>query len=358
MPVVRNIAVCTLLAVGATQANGATTPATAASYSKVPFVAGLSIVKAVTTPEGDYEALGVIESLDASGYRVVTSAELPGDDGKPVRRVVPRKVLATDQQSSHRMRPYFQAGDALSFPGTVPGFSISAINDLRTTGKVSYTKVGIARSADGSVVEREHACQLVRVMDATPTRTVLVNGHDTKLPVLHAKGTCASDNGPQPEEFFLVDDPANPITLQYGAARSSVALIRIEYPEPKGSGRTIESALAKKEVAEIYGIYFSFNSADLRPESARVLKEIATVLATHPDWKLRVDGHTDGIGNDAANLDLSKRRAAAVKDALVKRYDSDGQRLSTDGRGESVPQATNETPEGRARNRRVELRRE
>ena len=267
-------------------------------------------------------------------------------------------MLATDQQNSHRMRPYFQAGDALSFPGTVPGFSTVAVNDLRRTGKVSYTKVGIAKSNDGSVVEREHACQLLRVVDAAPSRTVLVNGRDTRLPVLHAKGTCASDNGPQPEEFFLVDDPANPITLQYGAARSSVALIRIEYPEPKGSAMTIESALAKDEVAEIYGIFFSFNSAAIRPESERVLKEIAGMLKAHPDWKLRVDGHTDGIGNDAANLDLSKRRSAAVKTALVSRYGIDGDRLSTGGYGESSPQAPNDTAEGRARNRRVELRRE
>jgi outer membrane protein OmpA-like peptidoglycan-associated protein len=82
------------------------------------------------------------------------------------------------------------------------------------------------------------------------------------------------------------------------------------------------------------------------------------VLKAHPQWKLRIDGHTDGIGNDAANLDLSKRRSAAVKAALVTRYGIEGGRLSTGGYGESRPQATNETPEGRARNRRVELRRE
>jgi outer membrane protein OmpA-like peptidoglycan-associated protein len=358
MPIVRNISICILIAVGFPQPIGATTPATAAAYPKIPFVVGLSIVKAVTTPDGDYEALGVIESIDASGYRVVASTELPGDNGKPVRLVIPRKVLVIDQKNSRRMRPYFQVGDALSFPGTVPGFSTAAVNDLRTAGKASYSKVSVARTADGTPVEREHACQIVRVADTLPARTVLVNGREAKLPLLHAKGTCASDFGPQPEEWVLVDDPANPITVQYGAARSAVALIRIEYPEPKGSGMTIENALAKKEVAEIYGIYFSFNSADIRPESERVLKEIAGVLDTHPDWKLRVDGHTDGIGNDAANLDLSRRRASAVKDALVKRYGSDGRRLSTGGYGESVPQATNETPEGRARNRRVELRRE
>jgi len=104
-------------------------------------------------------------------------------------------------------------------------------------------------------------------------------------------------------------------------------------------------------------VYFSFNSADIRPESERVIKEIAAVMRAHPDWSLQVDGHTDGIGNDAANLDLSKRRAAAVKAALVSRHGIAAGRLSTDGHGESSPQATNETPEGRSRNRRVELRR-
>ena len=357
MPIVRQLA-CVAFAVGCSiQVVGAATPATAATYPKIPFVTGLSIVKAISTPEGDYEALGVIESIDASGYRVAASAELPGDDGKLVRRVIPRKVLAADQQNSHRMRPYFQAGDALSFPGTVPGFSTAAVNDLRRTGKVSYTKVSIAAMSAGTVVASEYACQLVRVVDSFPTRTVLVNGRDTRLPVLHAKGTCAGEDGLTPEEFFLVDDPANPITLQYGAGGSSVALIRIEYPEPKEAPLSIESALAKNEVAEVYGIYFSFNGADIRPESERILKEIAAVLKAHPEWKLRVDGHTDGIGSDAANLDLSKRRAAAVKTALVSQYGIDGGRLSTGGYGESAPQATNETPEGRARNRRVELRR-
>ncbi len=81
MSILRNIAVCTFLAVGSTQSIGATAAATATEYPKIPFVAGLSIVKAVTTPEGDYEVLGVIESLDASGYRVVASTELPGDNG-------------------------------------------------------------------------------------------------------------------------------------------------------------------------------------------------------------------------------------------------------------------------------------
>ena len=78
-------------------------------------------------------------------------------------------------------------------------------------------------------------------------------------------------------------------------------------------------------------------------------------MADHPAWALSVDGHTDNIGGDAYNLDLSKRRAAAVKQALVSRFKIADTRLATSGFGASRPKATNATLEGRAQNRRVEL---
>ncbi len=81
-------------------------------------------------------------------------------------------------------------------------------------------------------------------------------------------------------------------------------------------------------------------------------------MTDNPDWKLRVDGHTDNIGGDAHNLDLSKRRAASVKSALVERYHISADRLTTNGFGASSPIDRNDTLEGRARNRRVELSRE
>ncbi len=70
---------------------------------------------------------------------------------------------------------------------------------------------------------------------------------------------------------------------------------------------------------------------------------------------MAVEGHTDGIGTADFNLDLSTRRSAAVKDALAKTLGIDGGRLTTSGYGASHPKDTNETLEGRARNRRVEL---
>jgi outer membrane protein OmpA-like peptidoglycan-associated protein len=107
----------------------------------------------------------------------------------------------------------------------------------------------------------------------------------------------------------------------------------------------------------VYGIYFKFARADIRPVSEPVLKEIAAVLKNNPDWKLSIVGHTDNVGGDSSNLDLSRRRSQSVKAALVERYGIAASRLTTGGFGASQPQAKNDTPEGRARNRRVELTR-
>jgi outer membrane protein OmpA-like peptidoglycan-associated protein len=102
-------------------------------------------------------------------------------------------------------------------------------------------------------------------------------------------------------------------------------------------------------------IYFDFDRDTLRPESGPVLKEIADDLANHPDWQLSIGGHTDNIGPEGYNLDLSRRRAAAVKRALVDEYHIDSERLTTEGFGASRPKESNETRKGRAHNRRVQL---
>jgi outer membrane protein OmpA-like peptidoglycan-associated protein len=113
--------------------------------------------------------------------------------------------------------------------------------------------------------------------------------------------------------------------------------------------------LEKNGRAKVYDIYFDFASATLRPESGKVLSEIDQAMRDHPDWKLSVEGHTDNIGGDSSNLDLSKRRAAAVVQSLIASYSIPEKRFATAGFGASRPVDTNDTPEGRARNRRVEL---
>jgi outer membrane protein OmpA-like peptidoglycan-associated protein len=104
-----------------------------------------------------------------------------------------------------------------------------------------------------------------------------------------------------------------------------------------------------------YGIYFDVNKDVVKPESYGTLKGIADVLNENPDVKVKIVGHTDSDGADAANMDLSKRRGASVKDALVKDFGIDASRLQSDGMGETQPIAPNDTPVNKALNRRVEL---
>jgi len=124
---------------------------------------------------------------------------------------------------------------------------------------------------------------------------------------------------------------------------------------PVTAADRLERSLRETGRAEVYDIYFDFNSDRIRQESDSTLQDIVTVLTRHPDWKLAIEGHTDSIASDRFNLELSQRRAAAVKTALTGRFAISGARLTTAGYGESRPKDRNDTPEGRARNRRVEL---
>lgn len=104
-----------------------------------------------------------------------------------------------------------------------------------------------------------------------------------------------------------------------------------------------------------HGILFDVNSATIKPESYGTLKEMANVLKEYADLKVKIVGHTDADGKDDANLDLSKRRAASVKASLAKEFGIDESRMETDGKGESEPIDKNDTPAGKANNRRVEF---
>jgi len=103
------------------------------------------------------------------------------------------------------------------------------------------------------------------------------------------------------------------------------------------------------------GILFDVNSATIKPESYGTLKDIANVLKENPDVKVWVIGHTDADGDDKKNMDLSKRRAESVRATLQKEFGIDASRIEVDGKGESEPVDKNDTPEGKANNRRVEF---
>ncbi len=102
-------------------------------------------------------------------------------------------------------------------------------------------------------------------------------------------------------------------------------------------------------------ILFDSGSANLQPQSMGVIRQISQVLLQESSINLKIIGHTDADGSDTANMQLSKDRAAAVKNALVSVYNIDGDRLSVDGKGESEPVSDNNSPGGKAQNRRVEF---
>jgi OmpA-OmpF porin, OOP family len=102
-------------------------------------------------------------------------------------------------------------------------------------------------------------------------------------------------------------------------------------------------------------ILFDVNMATLKPTSYGVIKDIAKVLKENVDCKINIIGHTDSDGSDASNMTLSQKRAAAVKEALVTDFSIEASRITTEGKGESVPVMENNSKEGKAANRRVEF---
>ncbi|MDR0633754.1 MAG: OmpA family protein [Azoarcus sp.] len=99
---------------------------------------------------------------------------------------------------------------------------------------------------------------------------------------------------------------------------------------------------------------FAGARADVRPPLAALLQRVAPVFQHHPWAAIRIVGHTDGIGSEMSNLNLSFQRADAVMEYLRKQGIALG-RMNVDGRGEADPIADNADPAGRARNRRIEI---
>lgn len=367
------------------------------TLATIPLCAGLKIVTAINQEDGDYESIKTIESVMNDAVRLKYSSERMKIDwlsnGEPEfqRLLLYRTIRKEDLKSANLYLQQFYEKLPESVPETTAiGVSSDVLNQLKTKGEAeigifiafSQDEISLDRNEHPNVYDNQMIAKIKRVGNAPVMLPVIVNDTKVLLPTIQAEGDFYGDKA----EFFFLDDAANPIALKYRVGIGAIEPVDAEMAKlyggkerPRGDKDTlqvvkisyrcgesqskstsagtnnIEQTLANKGRAEIQDIFFSFGSAEIREESEPTLKAIADVLKQHSDWKLSIEGHTDNVASDEFNLELSNKRAAAVKDALVKRYGIDAKRLTTAGFGESRPRETNDTLEGRARNRRVEL---
>ncbi|NPA17116.1 MAG: OmpA family protein, partial [Aquificae bacterium] len=100
-------------------------------------------------------------------------------------------------------------------------------------------------------------------------------------------------------------------------------------------------------------IHFDTNKAEVKAEYYPEIEKLAEYLKEHPDVKVIIEGHTDSVGPAEYNLKLSQKRAESVRQILIEKYGISPDRVIARGYGETRPVASNDTPEGRAKNRRV-----
>jgi OmpA-OmpF porin, OOP family len=126
-------------------------------------------------------------------------------------------------------------------------------------------------------------------------------------------------------------------------------------PAPAPAAQPVAPAPAPAPTHVIQEVHFEFDRSNLRPSASAILDQVADELRRNPSVRYEVGGHIDSVGSVSYNQGLSERRAEAVRAYLVSRGVSAGQ-LTTRGYSENSPVATNSTSEGRAMNRRVEIR--
>ncbi len=351
-------------------------PFPAQDKARVPFKPGTVLTTAWGIKYGDVEARNMIDSIGDSTVATTNSTgEYKNDNGATAKALT---VTNQNCNSDYLSAVNFMTVNARQLPMLLHDLtrlrlSDKAFQEIKSKGQTNFTYADIFYVPNGVKLTHQGGV-LARVEAQDVKYPMIVNDQRVDLPVIHLKGSMTvPDKDPRPAsqrpkqsdgELFVLDDVADPLVLNwrlkdplYHNGNFRVEVVKINFPVAKREN-VLEKRLTEQKRAITYGIYFDFDKDTLKPESEPVLKEIAQTMTDNPDWKLTVEGHTDNVGGDPYNLELSKRRADAVKQALVSQYNIAPERLLTGGFGASRPIETNDTLEGRARNRRVELVRE
>lgn len=308
---------------------------------------GLEIKRAFTSQYGlDAEEINTITALNDKWYEI--------DYSDTRGTAMKRRVLMADSRSARNYLIGFDHRVPLMVPGTTSlGISNDILKELRATGRSRVSLMHDVRlnSIPGELIMQRHD---IRV-------PVLVENQVVKLPAVHVKGVFQQGNRSGTGDFFFLDDKNRPVLIQYYIKFSwenkprTVRTIRVSAGQSQQAA--MQQTLKTIRKLDLYGIHFAFDKATIQGQTKGLISDIAKTLKANPRWTLDIRGHTDSIGGQKYNVGLSKRRAEAVKTRLVKRYGIKASRLTTSGAGASEPKATNDTLQGRAINRRVELKR-
>jgi hypothetical protein len=327
----------------------------------VPLVEGLTLVSTWRrNPKEEYECTFQVTSVRADGIVLQNECIWPQTQGPTERR-----ICRSDLRAARMLFTAFGTVEVIGEDGNrlpenmvgATSFSLSRAEfaALKATGQTRHHYVQI-----GGMNRLSIEAQGVLRVEGTGTARIAVNGSPVELPVVRASGEAEmyvfGRRAKGKVKVEVLDDDRFPLLIDYGhfLPDEPDPHFRLHFPKIiyPGAG---EEALVRRKRWIVHGIFFDFNSDRIKKESDPILKELGAALARHPDWTLTIEGHTDNVGGDAYNLRLSERRAAAVRRALVERHGIAPERLRSAGFGMTSPIEPNDTSEGRARNRRVEL---
>lgn len=347
---------------------GATAAVAPAQIPAIRPVDSLTFAAVTHEERGDVETLISVSNVTPTQYVVNVAGSIPNaaDPTHPKWFRKSRRIRTVDDSLAHRINMIYSEDDPPMFPGTASVPSRAMLADLKTKGSsqviVGDAPPGAFASFIGMFAATRNYYRGKLVAVGRSTVNVIANDVSVALPAIEARGHLIVGGESDDIDVFIFDNPDWPLVLKWTSQGRVSQLTEISWPTKgvknheivKGS---IQAVMGKTCRAEVHGIYFAFASATLAPQSDLALGQVATLLADNPSLAVTIEGHTDNIGTPKANLDLSKRRAAAVRDALVTRFHVAPGRLSATGFGDTRPIESNKTVDGRARNRRVELSR-
>ena len=315
-------------------------------------------------PTGDTDGDGLLDDRDSCVDQAETQNGYLDDDGCPDElaalvvtvddghgRAIPgavvsvggREVGTTDQRG------------LVTVKGLMPGAANLSVR--APVAQAAAQELTLAPGANQATVDMDWLPGALEVRVVGPngkpagaTVVAQAEGHEDVRWTVGSEGRALQQLAPGPWTITASGDGLreHKDTVEVPAGADALYELKLELVEAK-----VDVGVQALELRDV--VHFETGKAQLRPESVELLREVAEVLKAHPEVKkLRVEGHTDSEGDDAFNLALSQARVDEVVRVLVANGVA-SERLSAAGFGETRPVASNDTPEGRMKNRRVEF---